>query len=124
VDSFISLCDLSVGNVTPGLADRHYKLSRRKDINEKSVKNNFIEVVFAMFMFSLLPFLVNGRYKKTLLQMMFQFPGNKMSKAITWLIFLHLYIIDKYISRGDVACLVRDTTYAALSECHALQLIR
>jgi len=38
VDSVILLCDLSLGNVTPGLADRHYKLSRRKDINEKSVK--------------------------------------------------------------------------------------
>jgi len=53
-----------------------------------------------------------------------QFPGNKMSEEITWLIFLHLYIVDKYISFGDIACVVRDTTYAALSKCHALELIR
>jgi hypothetical protein len=53
-----------------------------------------------------------------------QFSGNKMSKAITWLIFLHRYIIDKHISCGDVACVVRDTTYAAMSEYHALELIR
>ena len=54
-------------------------------------------------MFSLLPFLVNGRYKNFVTNGV-QFPGNKMSKAITWLIFLHLYIIDKYISCGDVVC--------------------
>jgi len=53
-----------------------------------------------------------------------QFSGNKMGKAITWLIFLHLYIIDKYISCGDVACVLRDTTYTVLSECHAQQLIQ
>jgi hypothetical protein len=52
-----------------------------------------------------------------------QFPGNKMSKAITWLIFLHPYIIDKYISYGDVACVRRNATYAALAECCALEFI-
>jgi len=74
-------------------------------------------------MFSLLLFLVHGRHKKNFVTNDVQFRGNKMGKEITWLIFLHLYIIDKYISFGDVASLVRDTAYVALSKCHALELM-
>jgi len=57
-------------------------------------------------MFSLLLFLVNGWHKKNFVTNDVQFPGNKMSKEMTWLIFLHLYIIDKYIAFGNV-CVCR-----------------
>ena len=57
-----------------------------------------------------------------------QFSEKKMSKRIIWLILFHLYVIDIYIyiyiSCEDIACVVRDTTCAALLECRMLELLQ